>query len=218
MKTLQWWISQIKQEKYEREHFASRPHFITLYTALSRHIIRPNPYAAQELNNQIREHIAVTPRAIRTLCLGTLVLERLEKLHHNHHMAIPILLNSLRVLTAGRTPREKVGQDCKLTTQAAFILLMNLKGMHREGLVRLGANTQENLEAFIQSHLISQGSRWMKRKVYVTWSGVQVSLTRNLYDMIIELLRIQSRRDTLHQTEMLQSITARLETQHRLRT
>ena len=122
MKTLQWWISQIKQENYEREHFASRSHVITLYAALSRHIIRPNPYAAQDLNNQIQEHIAATPRAMRTLCLGTLVLERLGKLHHNYHTGIPILLNSLRVLTAGRTPRKKVGQDWKLTKQATFMM------------------------------------------------------------------------------------------------
>ena len=206
IKTLQWWISQIKQENYESEHFASRSHVITLYAALSRHIIRPNPYAAQDLNSQIQEHIAVTLRAIRTLCLGTLVLERLGKLHHNYHTAIRILLNSLRVLTAGRTPREKVGQDWKLTKQAAFILLINLKGMYREDLVRLGANTLETLKAFVQSHLISHESRWMKRKAYVAWSGVQESLTMNLYDMIKELLRIQSRQDTLHQTEMLQTI------------
>ena len=39
MKTLQWWISQIKQENYEREHFASTSHVIALYAALS----RPDP-------------------------------------------------------------------------------------------------------------------------------------------------------------------------------
>jgi len=46
----------------------------------------------------------------------------------------------------------------------------------------------------------------MRRKVYVAWSGVQESLTMILYDIIKELLRIQSRQDTLHQTEMLQAI------------
>jgi len=84
-----------------------------------------------------------------------LILERLEKLHHNYHTGIPILLNSLRVLTAGRTPRKKVGQDWILTKQAAFILLMNLKGMYSEDLVRLGANTLETIKAFVQSHLIA---------------------------------------------------------------
>jgi len=93
-----------------------------------------------------------------------------------------------------------------LTNQAAFILLMNLRGMYSEDLIRLGGNTIETLKTFVQSHLISQGSRWMKRKAYAAWSGVQESLTMILYDIIIELLRIQSRQDTLHQEEMLQAI------------
>ena len=54
--------------------------------------------------------------------------------------------------------------------------------MYREDLVRLGANTLETLKAFVQSHLISHESRWMKRKAYVAWSGVQELLTMNLYD------------------------------------
>jgi len=202
MKTFQWRISHItKKDNYELEH-AGKSYLITLYSALSRHILRPNPYAAQDLNSQVQEHTAVTPRATRTLCLGTLILESLEKLHHHCHTAIPILLNSLRVLTAGRTPRKKLGH----TKQAAFILLMNLRGMYSEDLVRLGGNTIETLKTFVQSHLISQGCCWMTWKVYVAWSGVQESLTMNLYDMIIELLRIQSRQDTLHQKEMLQAI------------
>jgi len=40
----------------------------------------------------------------------------------------------------------------------------------------------------------------------------------NLYDMIKELLRIQSRQDTLHQTEMLQTIADSIGTQRRLGT
>jgi len=188
MQTLQWRISHItKQDNYEMEHFAGRLHVITIYATLSRHIIQPNPYAAQDLTSQIQEHTAVTPRATRTLCLGTLNLESLEKLHHNYHTAIPILLSSLRVLTAGRTPQKKTGKDWILTKQAAFILLLNLRGMYSKDLVRLGANTIETLKTFVQSHLISQGSRWMERKAYVAWSEVRESLTMNLYDMIIEL-------------------------------
>ena len=80
-----------------------------------------------------------------------------------------------------------------LTKQAAFILLMNLRGIYCEDLVKLNANTIETLKTFVQSYLISQGCRWMKRKA---WSGVQEWLTMNLYDMVIELLRIQSRQDT----------------------
>jgi len=67
---------------------------------------------------------------------------------------------------------------------------MNLRGMHSEDLTILGADTIETLKTFVQSHLISQGSRWMKRKAYIAWSRVQESLTMTLYDMIIEFLRI----------------------------
>jgi len=108
MNTFQWRISFItKQDNYEMDFFAFRPHVTTLYSALSRHLIRPNPYAAQDLISQIQEHLAVTPRATRTLCLGALILESLEKLHHHCPTAIPILLNSLWVLTAGRNTRKK---------------------------------------------------------------------------------------------------------------
>jgi len=78
--------------------------------------------------------------------------------------------------------------------------------MYSEDLIKLGDNTLESLKIFVQSHLISQGSRWMKRKACTAWSAVQESLTMNLYDIITELLRIQSRQDTLHQTDMLQAI------------
>jgi len=88
---------------------------------------------------------------------------------------------------------------------------MNLRGMYSEDLIRLGDNTIETLKTFVQSHLISQGRRWMKRKAYAAWSGVHESLTMNLYDMIIKLLRIQSRHDTLHQIEMLQAIADSME-------
>jgi len=83
---------------------------------------------------------------------------------------------------------------------------MNLNRMYNEDVLKLGDNTLESLKIFVQSHLISQESRWMKRKAYTAWSAVQESLTMNLYDIVTELLRIQSRRDTLHQTGMLQAI------------
>jgi len=83
---------------------------------------------------------------------------------------------------------------------------MHLRRMHSEDLIKLGDNVLESLKIFVQSHLISQGSRWMKRKACAAWRAVQESLTTNLYDIITELLRIQSRQDTLHQTGMLQAI------------
>jgi len=206
MWAFRWRISYItEKDNYELEN-VGRPYVNTIYSALSRHVLRPNPYAAQDLNSQIKEHTTVTPRSIRALCLGTLILESLEKLHLHCPTAITILLDSQLVLTAGRTPREKIGQDWMLTKQVAFILLMYLRELKREDLVRMGANTMETLKPFVQSHLISHGSRWMKRKAFEAWNIVQESLTTNLYDIIIELLRIQSRQDTLHQKEMLQAI------------
>jgi len=78
MRTLQRRTSHItKQDNYELAYLAGRSHATTLYFALSRHILRPNPYATQDLNSQIQEHTAATPQAIRTLCLGTLILESL---------------------------------------------------------------------------------------------------------------------------------------------
>jgi len=57
-----------------RKLFASDTHANTLYSALSRHTLRPTPYAAQDLLSQIREHMAATPRATRVLGLGNRIL------------------------------------------------------------------------------------------------------------------------------------------------
>jgi len=83
---------------------------------------------------------------------------------------------------------------------------MNLRGMDSEDLIKLGEKGLDSLLKFVQTHLISQGSRWMRKKAYAAWSAVQESLTTTLYDIITELLRIQNRQDTLHQTGMLQAI------------
>ena len=163
-----------EKDNYELEN-AGGPYVNTLYSALSRHVLRPNPYAARDLNRQIKEHTTITPRSIRAHCLGNLILESLEKLHHHCPMAITTLLDSLLVLTAGRTPRKKIGQDWMLTKQVAFIPLMYLRGMNREDLVRMGANTMETLKIFVQGHLISHGRRWMKRKAFEAWNAVQES-------------------------------------------
>ena len=83
---------------------------------------------------------------------------------------------------------------------------MNLQGMHPEVLDNLGVRTLEHLTVFVQSHLISHGSRWMRRKAYIAWRGVQESLAMILYDIIKVSLRSQNGQDALHQTEMLQAI------------
>jgi len=46
----------------------------------------------------------------------------------------------------------------------------------------------------------------MRKKAYAAWCAVQELLTTTLYDIITELLRIQNRQDTPHQTGMLQAI------------
>jgi len=108
------------EDKFELELFASNAHANTLYSTLSKHTLRPTPYAAQDLNSQIQENIVVTPRATRVLGLGTLIIDTFEKFIHCCPSAIPTLLNSPHVLTAGRTPSKKQEQDWKLTDQTAL--------------------------------------------------------------------------------------------------
>jgi len=93
------------------------------------------------------------PGQKKVLCLGTLIIDTLEKLNHSCPSAMPTILNSLWILTAGRTPRKKLEQDWKLTNQTAHILLMNLRRMHIEDLIELGDNALESLKIFVQSHL-----------------------------------------------------------------
>ena len=83
---------------------------------------------------------------------------------------------------------------------------MNLRGIDSEDLIKLGEKGLDSLLNFVQTHIISQGSRWMRKKAYAAWSEAQESLITTLYDIITELLRIQNRQDTLHQTDMLQVI------------
>jgi len=88
---------------------------------------------------------------------------------------------------------------------------MNLRKMDSEDLIKLGDNGLDSFKIFVQIHLISQGSRWMRKRAFAAWSAVQESLTINLYDIVTELLIIQSRQDTLHQTGMLQAIANSIE-------
>jgi len=51
----------------------------------------------------------------------------------------------------------------------------------------------------------------MQKRTFAAWSAIRETLTTNLYNIITELLRIQSRRDTLHHTDMLQAIADSIE-------
>jgi len=102
MKTLHWHTPRFATEdNFEpaRTLFASDTHANTLYSTLSRHTLRPIPYAAQDLHSQIQEHIAATPRATRVLDLGTRILNILARITHCCPSAILTLLDSLWVLT-----------------------------------------------------------------------------------------------------------------------
>jgi len=116
MITLQWRTPHLTTEdKYEWELFAGSAHANTLYSTLSRHTLRPTPYAAQDLNSQIQEQRAATPRAVRVLDLGTLKIDTPGQFNHRCPSAILTLLDSQRILTAGRTPNKKQKKDWKLT-------------------------------------------------------------------------------------------------------
>jgi len=135
-----------------------------------------------------------------------MIIDALGQFNHRCPAAIPTLLDSLRILTAGRSPSKKQEKDWQLTNQTARILSMNLRKSESTDLTALGVKGLDSLIIFVQTHLISHGSRWMQKKAYTAWIAVQERLTTNLYGIITELLRIQSRRDTLHYTDMLQAI------------
>jgi len=85
MTTLHWHTPHFATEdnfESERTLFASDTHANTLCSTLSRHILRPTPYAAQDLNSQIQEHIAATPRATKVLDFGTRILTILARITH----------------------------------------------------------------------------------------------------------------------------------------
>jgi len=67
---------------------------------------------------------------------------------------------------------------------------MNLREFDSTDLIALGVQGLDSLIIFVQTHLISHGSRWMKKQSYTAWIAVQERLTMNIYGIITELLRI----------------------------
>ena len=178
----------------------------TLYSTLSRHTLRSTPYSAIDLPSQIREHIVATPRAVTVRELGLWVLITLGKIKHYRPTAILILLDSLQVLTAGRAPWKKEYQAWLLTELTASLLAMHLRGMANADFIKLDNRGLEGLLQFIQTHLIGQGGRGLRKKAYAGWKEVQETLTIHIYDAITDLIRIQSRLNTLHLPGMLKAI------------
>jgi len=68
------------------------------------------------------------------------------------------------------------------------------------------ANMTEILTKFVQTHLISSGQHRMKRKALEAWTAIKHTLTTILCDIIVEILRIQSGHDALHQGNLLKAI------------
>ena len=123
MTTLRWSIPQITDEDDdETELFVGSSHTNALYSTLSRHTLRPTPYAAQNLGGQTQEHLAATPRAIKVLNLDTLIIDTLTQYTNCCPQHLLILLNSLRIVTSARHPNEKQEKDWLLTLQTAHIL------------------------------------------------------------------------------------------------
>jgi len=166
MTTLRWSIPQITEEDDdETELFVGSSHTNTLYSTLSRHTLRPTPYAAQNLGGQTQEHIAVTPRAVKVLNLDTLIIATLTQYTHCCPQHLQILLNSLRILTSAGHPNQKQEKDWLLTLQTAHILRTNLREFDSKDLIALGAKGEESLLTFVRTHLISKESRWMKNNL-----------------------------------------------------
>ena len=178
----------------------------TLYSTLSRHALRSTPFSALDLPRQTREHTLATPRALIVRELGLWTLITLGKIKHCYPSAILTLLDSLQVLTAGRAPWKKEYQAWLLTELTAALLAMHLRGMVNADFIKLDERGLEGLIQFIQTHLMGQGGRGLRKKAYAGWKEVQVTLSIHLYNAITDLLRIQSRLDTLHPPGMLQAI------------
>ena len=68
---------------------------------------------------------------------------------------------------------------------------------------------EEALLTFVRTHLISRGSRWMKKQTFTAWSEVRARLNMNLYGIIRELLGLQFKFGAFH-ADMLQVIAESL--------
>jgi len=93
--------------EYETELFVGNSHTNALYSILSRRVLRPTPYAAQNLGGQIQEHIEVTPRAAKVLNLGTRIIATLTQYPHCCPQHLQILLTSLQIITSATPMRNR---------------------------------------------------------------------------------------------------------------
>jgi len=192
MISLSWSIPPITDEvAHDTEYFVGNFHNNALHSILSRHVLRPTPYAAQNLGGQRQEHIEVTPRAEKVLNLGTRIIATLTQYPHCCPQHLQTLLDSLHILTSARHSNEKQEKDWQLTLQTAQILRANLHEFDSKDLKALGAKGEESLLTFVRTYLISHGSSWMTEQSFKGWSDVRAGLTMSLYGIIRDLLRLQ---------------------------
>ena len=172
------------------EFFAGNSHNNTLYSILSRHALRPNPYAAQDHVGQRQEHIEATSRSDKVLKLGFSIFATLTQIPRSCPQHIQTLLDSLLVLTSARPPKEKYEEDWQLTLKTAQILRANLYKSECKDLKILGTKGEETLQAFVSTCLIPYGSEPTDQP-FTTWPDIRDELTLNIYGILRNLLRLQ---------------------------
>jgi len=169
---------------HDAEIFVGNSHNNALYSILSRHILRPTLYAAQDLEGQRQEHIEATPRAEKVLNLGTSIIATLTQYPHCCPQHLQTLLDSQHILTSTRHSYDKHEEDWQLTLKTARILRANLHNFESKDLKILGAKGEESLQTFVSTYLISFESSWMTEHSFTGWSAVRDELTSNLYGII----------------------------------
>ena len=165
---------------HDAEFSVGNSHNNALYSILSRHVLRPTPYAARNIGGQRQEHIEATPRAEKVLNLGTRIIATLTQYPYCCPQHLQNLLHSLHILTSARHPNEKREQDWQLTLKTAQILRANLHKFDSTDLKTLGAKGEVSLLSLVQTHLISHGSSWKTEQSFQGWLDVRAELTMSL--------------------------------------
>jgi len=175
----------------DTEFFTGNSHQNALYSILSRHVLRPTPYAALDIGGQRQEHIEITPSAEKVLNLGTRIIAFLTQHLHCCPQHLQTLLDSLHILTSARHSNDKQEKDWHLTLHTTQILRVNLHKFDSKDLKILGAKGEESLLSFVLTYLISHGSSWMIEQSFQGWQAIRAELTSSLYGIIKDLLRLQ---------------------------
>ena len=175
----------------DTESSVGNTHYNTLYSTLSRHVLRPNPYAAQDLEGQCQEQIEATPRSNKVLVLGSNILAALIQFPRFCPQHIQTLLDSLYVLTSARPPKEKNEEDWQFTLKTAQILRVTLHKSECMDIETLGIKGEESLLAFVSNCLILYDRSEPIDQPFMAWLDIRDELTLYIYGIIRNLLRLQ---------------------------